>query len=222
MPNISQLKQGPRLTRVSFQPWHIPVVRSESDVDRYLVASLLGSLPGIILTKEVRDGLGVGDHAELVDFIRGKLYEQGAEFKAGPTKTKIKPHGVGDLHTDGVEAVSKVLNFNVHSTNRGAGDVLLALPGPNAKRLIDAEGQKKPGLGTLAVRSVWERPLHNLALSNETFAELIDSNGVYSGELNEGDGIVIALESQRGPMFHRFDTSSKDREASITELNRPD
>ncbi|MDQ5913467.1 MAG: hypothetical protein QG623_85 [Patescibacteria group bacterium] len=217
----AKMKPGQRLTRVQFQPQQIPEAQDRSTMDRYLVASLLGELPGIIIREDTKRLLEIGSHDDLVEHVRLALLEQGAEFKAGPTKTKVKPHGVGDLHTDGVEAVDKVLNLNVHSTDRGEGDLLFGLPGHAAKGLIDVEGRSKPGFGTLAVRSVWEKPLHRLALGGETFAELIDPNNVFTGRVSEGDSVVIALESAKGPMFHRFDTDTEDREASITELNRP-
>lgn len=222
MTTRTKMKQGQRLTRVQFQPWRIPEAGDKPAVDRYLAASLLGVLPGMILRKDAKRQLGISSHEGLVEYMRLALLKQGEEFKAGQTKTKVKPHGVGDLHTDGVEAVKRVLNFNVHSTERGEGDLLFGLPGHAAKGIIDTEGRNKPGFGTLAVRSIWERPLHSLALGGETFAELIDPDNVYIGRVGEGDSIVIALESAKGPMFHRFDTDTEDRVASITELNRPE
>jgi hypothetical protein len=221
MANKVKMKPGQKLTKVQFQPWRIPEAGDERTVNRYLAASLFGVLPGMIFREDTKRRLGIISHDGLVEYVRLALLEQGADFRAGPTKTKVKPHGVGDLHTDGVEAVDKVLNFNVHSTESGEGDLLFGLPGHDAKALIDAEGRSKPGFGTLAVRSVWEKPLHNLALSGETFAELIDPNNIFTGRVGEGDSVVIALESSKGPMFHRFDTDTEDREASITELNRP-
>lgn len=216
------MKQGTRLTKVQFQPWAIPVADSERSIDRNLAAALSAVLPGLIIREATKAELGLRGHDDLVEYVRLALLARGAEFKAGPTKTKVKPQGVGQLHTDGVEAVQKVLNFNVHSTDRGEGGVLLGMPGTEAKCLIDAERRVRPGLGTLAVRSQWEEPLHNLALSNETFAELIDPEAVFVGHVGAGDSVVMALESHRGPMFHRYDTDTEDREASITELNRPE
>jgi hypothetical protein len=221
MKTRAKMKPGQKLTRVQFQPWRIPEVQDKRTVDRYLAASLLGVLPGMIVGEEAKSRLGIASHDDLVEYVRLALLEQGAEFKAGLTKTKVKPHGVGDLHTDGVEAVDRVLNFNVHTTERGEGGLVLGFPGRAAKGLIDVERRSKPGFGTLAVRSVWEKPLHRLALNGETFAELIDPNNVFTGKVGEGDSVVIALESIKGPMFHRFDTDTEDREASITELNRP-
>lgn len=220
--NTPRIDRKLKLTKVRFRPLNIPEATNKELVDHYLTACLLGNLPGFIIRKEVKQELNIVGHENLVEFVRESLLEQGAVFKAGPTKTKVKPHGVGELHTDGVEAVEKVLNFNVHSTVRGSGNLLFALPGSASKNLIDAESKGKPGFGTLEVRSVWEEPLHTLALSQETYTELIDPNGVFIGRAHKGDSIVIALESGKGPMFHRFDTDTEDREVLITELNRPE
>ena len=222
MKNRPEMRQSPRLTRVQFHPGPIPEGNNTKMIEQQLAASLMGNLPGFILRKETKEDIGIEEHDKLVDFINNLLLKLGAEFKAGPTKTKVKTNGVGDLHTDGVEAREKVLNFNIHSTTRGEGGLLFGIPGHEAKKLIDDERRIKPGLGTLAVRSRWEKPLHNLALSGETFAELIDPDGIFVGRVSEGDSVVIALESERGPMFHRFDTDTEDREALITELNRPE
>ena len=216
------MRSGPRLTLVKFHTRPIPEGTSPEMIEHQLAASLTGALPGAILRKETKDRIGITEHDDLVVFIKNLLFKLGADFNAGPTKTKTKTKGVGDLHTDGVEAREKVLNFNVHSTVIGEGGLLLGSPGSDAKRLIDEERRTKPGLGTLAVRSMWEKPLHNLALSGETFAELINPAGVFVGQVSQGDSVIIALESERGPMFHRFDTDTEHREALITELNRPE
>lgn len=211
-----------KLTQVRFNTLSIPVRVNRVDVEGCLTRSLLGTLPGFILREATKDALGITSHKDLVEFIQEVLLIKEAEFTAGPTKSKAKPNGIGDLHTDGVEVVKKVLNFNVHTTERGSGGILLALPGSKAKAIIDAEGRAKPGFGTLAVRSAWERPLHHLALRGQTYAELIDPSRIFTGRVEQGDSAVIALESSKGPMFHRFDTDTTDREASITELNRPE
>ncbi len=208
------------LTKTKFRTQAIPEASSRRQIDTFLTAALAGESPGFILRRDSKTALDIKDHDDLVEFLRQALAKQGAHFTPGPTKTKVKPHGVGELHTDGVESVENVLNFNVHSTSRGSGDLLLALPGTSAKALIDAESRDKPGFGTLEVRSVWEKPLHDLALTGETFAELINPNKIFMGKVSEGDSVVIALESQKGPMFHRFDTDAVDREALITELHR--
>jgi hypothetical protein len=183
----------------------LAVVENTDSLVTTLQAIMANLLPGFVIrslnpTRELR-----GDNLHLRRAIAEHLQIAGYEFEDGPVtpNLSIQPDvGPGIFHVDR-RSGDTVNTIDIHTTTSGKGRVSIAESGHNA-RLI-------------AFKRPLEKILSKTVLGGETDPTILMPT-LHCAEINTGDHVIFPLTNDRGPIWHRFDTTVAPREANISEL----
>ncbi len=191
----------------------LPIIRSEAAFDEALVRMLESDLLGFIVRRAGLDGTAIGSNRMLADKVVESLLSSGYSFEsvyALPGFTVQPTRGIGGLHIDRLTGRS-VQTLNLHTTIEGQGNVLLAESGKQKGR--------KSNLNEFDKRKLLIAALHEELLEGRTDPNIMRPV-VHKGWLARGDHIIFPLVNKNGPVWHRFDTASRNRNANISELDR--
>ena len=180
-----------------------------------------GKLPGFVIKAatyfnfetlealEMHDEISKSVQAALKDITRTNF-----RVTVAANPLNIRPCvGIGELHTDLETAQPHTSTLmSVHTTAAGAGKVLLAQPGPRMQTVSDTYRSTR-----LYPNDAWT---YERTANRQLAAGLADPTLVnpifHTTYVKAGDTTIFPLQLDRGPTFHRFDTTAEPRTAIST------
>jgi hypothetical protein len=190
----------------------LPEVKTKADLRAALRSVMSSTFPGFVLR---RAGLGeaITDNEELAGVIMVGLNALGHVFKYEKQNDKLqRPQEKGRLHQDAHAIKGPIDEFTLHMTNTGSGRAMIAHSGPvfanykglNPGQRYDLDEEIAAALGVVV-------------LEGQTDPRLMQPE-LYIAELEAGDFTVFPLFNSYGPVWHRFDTYTPQRNAVIDVL----
>ena len=192
------------------------VVRSELELPAIVRRLLDDNLPGFVIQSSLLEGVDGTDHDTIANTVANVFTEEDNRLLRSLQEHYSPMHpvpiaetfGNGLLHDDDVARSDR--RVVVHKTKHGAGKVTLA----NSGHLHHvARGTQDHMLMPRDVLDDLEAQLARGEVDTNTM-----SNTLHTAELGNGDIVVKRLANNKGPVFHRYDTSTPSREAEAIIL----
>ena len=197
------------------------IVYEKKELPSALKRVLGGNLPGFVVKAATYPNFetfkALEIHNEISKTVKTSLENiTKTDFRvtAAANPLKIWPHiGIGELHTDLETAKPHTTTLmSVHTTDVGAGRVLLAQPGSQMQKVSDTYR-----LTGLYSNDIWtyERTANRQLKTGSVDPKLVNPI-FHTTDVEAGDTTIFPLQLDRGPIFHRFDTTTEPRTAIST------
>lgn len=177
-------------------------VRDAVDLRRGVAKTLTTGLPAFVIKEAA-----LGNHQETVEQVTATIEAlTGRPFNGNAHASKMVPQniavnvGQGVFHEDYNPAIMPSGTFVVHRTNKGIGMATFANSGSEYRGGKQEQSEVKGDLITSNLVDGMIDP------------RIIDKVLHYT-LLGEGDTTVFPVDTDRGPIWHRFDTLYGPREA---------
>ncbi|MGC1177045.1 MAG: hypothetical protein WA843_03145 [Candidatus Saccharimonadales bacterium] len=194
------------LTPVTTLP--ILEVRRKAEFTAALDDVVASRLPSFIVRAAGFADLREVGNAYLYDTVAAHLRARHFNVQDGTQLPRLEPNkepGKGTLHTDN-RSVGAVDAISIHTTTAGAGEVLIAESGPDVVKVLYQR------------RGAYARILNRSLIEESETDPLIIRPVLYTADLDTGDHVIFASFNLRGPIWHRFDTTTVPRTTDVFEV----